>query len=315
MYFGMVNDWRLRNGARMVVVDPRLTVTASKADRWLAIRPGTDMALALALCQHILANDLEDKAFCRDWLLGFEQWREFILARGYTPEWAEPVTGIAAAEIRRLAEEIAAADGCVIFASRGVNQHSNGTQTNRALMFLAAITGNWGRRGGAYFNMSHGTPIAPNAPRGAPAEDLPSARAPQPDRLDRGDDPRQALPDQGADRLQQPARAVAGAGRGARGLLGARPAGAHRAVRERDLGLRRLRAARRDRDRERRDRARQRRPAHRLDRQDDRAAGRGEGRRLDLDRARQAPRHGRRAEGIVEGPGAYSGTRPASTTS
>ena len=48
VYFGMVNDWRLRNGAKMVVVDPRLTVTASKADRWLAIRPGTDMALALA---------------------------------------------------------------------------------------------------------------------------------------------------------------------------------------------------------------------------------------------------------------------------
>jgi len=164
VYFGMVNDWRLRNGAKMVVVDPRLTVTASKADRWLPIRPGTDMALALAMCQHILANDLEDKAFCRDWLLGFEEWRDFIVARGYTPEWAEPVTGVAAAEIRRLAEEVAAADGCVIFASRGVNQHSNGTQTNRALMFLAAITGNWGRRGGAYFNMSHGTPIAPNAP-------------------------------------------------------------------------------------------------------------------------------------------------------
>jgi anaerobic selenocysteine-containing dehydrogenase/Fe-S-cluster-containing dehydrogenase component len=166
VYFGMVNDWRLRNGARMVVVDPRLTVTASKADRWLAIRPGTDMALGLALAHHILANDLHDRRFCRDWLLGFEEWREFILARGYAPEWAEPITGIAAGEIRRLAEEIAAADGCVIFASRGINQHSNGTQTNRVLMFVAAITGNWGRRGGAYFNMSHGTPIAPNAPAG-----------------------------------------------------------------------------------------------------------------------------------------------------
>ena len=164
VYFGMVNDWRLRSGAKMVAVDPRLTVTASKADRWLAIRPGTDMALGLALCHHILAGNLHDAPFCRDWLLGFREWREFILSQGYTPEWAEPVTGIAAGEIRRLAEEIAAADGCVIFASRGINQHSNGTQTNRVLMFLAAITGNWGRRGGAFFNMSHGTPIAPNAP-------------------------------------------------------------------------------------------------------------------------------------------------------
>jgi anaerobic selenocysteine-containing dehydrogenase/Fe-S-cluster-containing hydrogenase component 2 len=164
VYFGMVNDWRLKNGARMVAVDPRLTVTAAKADRWLAIRPGTDMALGLAMCRHILENDLHDERFCRDWLLGFSEWREFILARNYTPEWAEPITGIAAAEIRRLAEEVAAAAGCVIFASRGVNQHTNGTQTNRVLMFLAAITGNWGRRGGAFFNMSHGTPIAPNAP-------------------------------------------------------------------------------------------------------------------------------------------------------
>ncbi len=164
VYFGMVNDWRLKRGARMVAVDPRLTATAAKADRWLAIRPGTDMALGLALCRHILAHNLHDARFCAEWLLGFDEWRDFILARGYTPEWAEPITGIPAAEIRRLAEEIAQADGCVIFASRGVNQHSNGTQTNRVLMFLAAITGNWGRRGGAYFNMSHATPIAPNAP-------------------------------------------------------------------------------------------------------------------------------------------------------
>jgi anaerobic selenocysteine-containing dehydrogenase/Fe-S-cluster-containing dehydrogenase component len=164
VYFGLLNGWRLQHGARMVVVDPRLTATASKADRWLAIRPGTDMALGLALAYHILSESLHDARFCADWLLGFEEWRRFILERGYSPEWAAPITGIDASEIRRLAAEIAAADGCVFFASRGINQHSNGTQTNRVLMFLAAITGNWGRRGGAYFNMSAATPIAPNAP-------------------------------------------------------------------------------------------------------------------------------------------------------
>jgi len=164
VYFGMINDWRIRNRARMVAVDPRLTATASKADRWLPIRPGTDMALGLALAQHILANNLHDAKFCAEWVLGFAEWRDFILAQGYTPEWAEPITTIPAGEIRRLAEEIAAADGCVIFASRGVNQHTNSVQTNRVLMFVAAITGNWGRPGGAFFNMSAGTPIAPNAP-------------------------------------------------------------------------------------------------------------------------------------------------------
>ncbi len=166
VYFGMINDWRIKNGAKMVVADPRLTATASKADSWLAIRPGTDMALGLALAQHILANDLHDKIFCAEWVLGFEPWRDFILSKGYTPEWAAPITGIEADDIRRLAEEIAAADGCVIFASRGINQHTNSTQTNRALMFVAAITGNWGRPGGAYFNMSAGTPITPKIPAG-----------------------------------------------------------------------------------------------------------------------------------------------------
>ncbi|MEE9274957.1 MAG: molybdopterin-dependent oxidoreductase [bacterium] len=166
VYFGMINDWRIRNKAKMVAVDPRLTVTAAKADRWLPIRPGTDMALALAMIHHIFENDLHDRDFCERWALGWERWRDFIFERGYGPDWAAPLTDIPAGEIRALAEEVARADGCVIFASRGVNQHTNSVQTNRALMHLAAITGNWGRRGGAYFNMTAGVPIAPDAPVG-----------------------------------------------------------------------------------------------------------------------------------------------------
>jgi len=164
VHFGMVNDWRLRHGASMVVVDPRLTVTASKADQWLAIRPGTDFALALALCHHIFQMGKHDQRFCENWVLGWEEWRDFLFEKDYTPEWAAPITGIDAAAIRKLGDDIASADGCVIFASRGVNQHSNGTQTNRALMFLAAITGNWGRKGGTYFNMSTPPPIHVKAP-------------------------------------------------------------------------------------------------------------------------------------------------------
>ncbi|PWG64539.1 molybdopterin-dependent oxidoreductase [Spiribacter halobius] len=152
--FGLVNGWRLERGARMVVVDPRLTATASKADRWLAIRPGTDMALGLALIGHLFTSGLHDQAFCRDWVLGWEHWRDFIAAEGYTPEWAAPITGLAAADIRWLAETIAAADGCMLYLSRGVNQHANSTQCNRVFMFLAAITGNWGRPGGGFSNVA-----------------------------------------------------------------------------------------------------------------------------------------------------------------
>ena len=143
---GMVNNWRVKNRTPMVVVDPRFSATASKADRWHAIRPGTDMALSLAMAQHILANDLHDKRYCENWVEGWERWRDFLDEEGYTPDWAAGITDIAPEDIRRLAEEVAVADGCVIFCSRGVNQHTNSAQTNRVFMFLAAINGNWGRK-------------------------------------------------------------------------------------------------------------------------------------------------------------------------
>src|SRR5262249_4874478 len=120
--------------------------------------------LALALAYEILAKNLHDLDFCERWVAGWERWRDFLFERGYTPEWAAPLTGISAAEIRTLAAEIAAADGCVLFASRGINQHPNAVHRNRARMFLAASTGTWGRRGGAFLNLSIGAPISANAP-------------------------------------------------------------------------------------------------------------------------------------------------------
>ena len=164
VHFGMVNDWRLKNGAKMIVIDPRLTVTGSKADQWLPIRTGTDLALALAIAHHIFSNDLHDKHFCDNWVAGWEAWRDFIFDKGYSPDWAAPVTSLDAADIRALAEDIAGADGAVIFGSRGLNQHSNATQTNRAWMFVAAVTGNWGRKGGTYFNLSTPPAITVAAP-------------------------------------------------------------------------------------------------------------------------------------------------------
>jgi anaerobic selenocysteine-containing dehydrogenase/Fe-S-cluster-containing dehydrogenase component len=164
VHFGMINNWRLKNKARMVVIDPRMTVTATKADQWYAIRPGTDLALALALAYHIFDADLHDHKFCDTWILGWKEWRDFIFSKAYSPDWAARITGIKADDIRLLAGEIAIADGAVLFASRGVNQHTNGGQTNRALMFLAAITGNIGRKGGAYFNLGTPVPVVANAP-------------------------------------------------------------------------------------------------------------------------------------------------------
>ncbi len=152
--FGMVNDWRIRNGAKMIVVDPRLTATASKADAWLPIRTGTDMALGLGIIHYLFAHDLQDQAFCERWVLGWREWRDFVRDQGYDLDWTARVTDLETTQIEMLARSIAEADGCMIFLSRGINQHTNSAQTNRVFMFVAAITGNWGRRGGGYFNVS-----------------------------------------------------------------------------------------------------------------------------------------------------------------
>ena len=152
--FGLVNDWRIKNRARMIVVDPRMTVTASKADRWLPIRSGTDMALGLGIIHYLFDQNMADLEFCEQWIEGWHIWRDFVREKSYDVDWAASVTDLSAQQITELAQEISEADGCMIFVSRGINQHTNSMQTNRVFMFLAAITGNWGRRGGGYFNVS-----------------------------------------------------------------------------------------------------------------------------------------------------------------
>jgi predicted molibdopterin-dependent oxidoreductase YjgC len=85
VHFGMINNWRLKNKAKMVVIDPRMTVTATKANQWLGIRPGTDLALALALAYHILQQDLHDQSFCENWISGWQEWRDFLFTKNYSP--------------------------------------------------------------------------------------------------------------------------------------------------------------------------------------------------------------------------------------
>src|SRR5206468_2848514 len=105
--FGQLNERRLRRGARMVVLDPRRTATAQKADEWIAIRPGTDMAFALACLHHLFTRDLVDRAFVDRWVEGAAQVRDFVLADSYSPDWPAPVTDIPPDTIRRPAEEYA----------------------------------------------------------------------------------------------------------------------------------------------------------------------------------------------------------------
>lgn len=136
------------SGAKMVVVDPRLTQTASKADEWLCIRPGTDMALIYGMIHHIISNGNVDHEFIKNWIKGYDDLECHVKASGYSPEWASKITGIDKNTIITIAEEYSAAKPACIIANAGISHHINAVDTYRVLIFLAAITGNIGVPGG-----------------------------------------------------------------------------------------------------------------------------------------------------------------------
>ncbi len=95
------------NGAHIVLVDPRLNNSIAFADEWVPINPGTDLALILAMSNVLINRDLYDAEYVAANSVGFDEWASAIA--GYTPEWAEGITGIPAADIERLALEFAEA--------------------------------------------------------------------------------------------------------------------------------------------------------------------------------------------------------------
>ncbi|MEW6440230.1 MAG: molybdopterin-dependent oxidoreductase [bacterium] len=103
----------LSEGARCTYIDPRATLTASRATCYWQIRPGTDYALNLALIHTVLRENLHDAAFTSGRVSGIEALREFVADK--TPEWQEPFTGIPANRVRDLAREVAADAPSIIF--------------------------------------------------------------------------------------------------------------------------------------------------------------------------------------------------------
>jgi anaerobic selenocysteine-containing dehydrogenase len=142
-----------RNGARFIVIDPYRTRTAGLADWHIAIRPGTDAALALGLMHVILRDGLEDRAYIDEMTHGFEQLAE--RAREYTPERVAAWTGLTASEIEQLAREYATTKPAVIRMNYGVQRSQNGGTAVRAIAMLPALTGAWKHAGGgAQLSMS-----------------------------------------------------------------------------------------------------------------------------------------------------------------
>ncbi len=142
-------------GAKMTYIDPRVTVTATKATRYWKIRPGTDLALNYALIHVILKERLYDAAYVEKWVLGLNDLQDFVHL--YTPEWAEKETGIPAGEIVALAREISKDKPSVIFhfGYRGAN-HVNETYMRRSIMILNALMGSIEAKGGFFFKKGPG---------------------------------------------------------------------------------------------------------------------------------------------------------------
>ena len=135
-----------KNGAKLIVVDPRFTEIASKADIFLQIRPGTDDALALSMLNVVINEELYDKDFVDKWCTGFDRLKERV--QQYTPQRASHITWIAEGEIIRTARLFATSKPAATHTRMGVCMSTNAIQTIRAISIMAAICGNLDVKGG-----------------------------------------------------------------------------------------------------------------------------------------------------------------------
>ncbi len=164
------------HGAKLVVVDPRHNETAILADEWLPVRPGTDLALLLAMINVIVEEKLYDREFLDTYAVGLDKLEDQII--NYPPQWAEKICDIPAGTIIRLAREMASKKPHALV-HRGYHgafgaQYLNSFQTARSVAIINSLLGNINRKGGVYFAQSanlgelqptHPAPAGPLVPK------------------------------------------------------------------------------------------------------------------------------------------------------
>jgi anaerobic selenocysteine-containing dehydrogenase len=148
----------VERSVRLVTLDVRLSNTAAKSDEWIPVRPGTDLAVVLAMCNVIMGEGLYDQGvpfleFCKttgDHHATLDDKIDALKSHlaDYTPEWAAQVSGVPAERITALARELASHRPACVVSYRGAIAHYNGNETERAIQMLAAITGNIDNPGG-----------------------------------------------------------------------------------------------------------------------------------------------------------------------
>ena len=138
----------LAAGAKLVVIDPRRTETAERAEYLIQPRPGTDGAIALALSHLLIANDQIDIRFIRDHVHGFEEFAAEV--EGWTPARASQISDVPEELIRRLANDIGTIRPTTICPGFGMQRYTNSGQTMRSMLALLALTGDFGKPGAGW---------------------------------------------------------------------------------------------------------------------------------------------------------------------
>ena len=161
-------QWARELGMQFVHIDPHFNPTAQwLGGRWVPIRPGTDAALAMAIMQVWIAEDLYDRDYVRDRTTGFETWRDHLLGHDdgvpKTPEWQEAETGVPAKDVRALARLMARkklyiAAGAAGGGFGGAGRGATGAQWARCMVMLMAMRG-LGKPGVNMGNLESGTPL------------------------------------------------------------------------------------------------------------------------------------------------------------
>ena len=134
-----------KNGAKLVVLDPRYTPTAKIADEYVQFETGTDVALMNGMIKVIIDNDLQDDEFIKNRTKGFDELKETV--QKYDLETVSEITHISPETIKELAIEYASADKAAIVYSLGITEHSHGADNVMSTANLAMLTGNIGRQG------------------------------------------------------------------------------------------------------------------------------------------------------------------------
>ena len=138
------------NGCKLSVIDIRANVTATKADNFFLIRPGTDYGFNLAVINVIINEELYDKKFVADWMEDFDALKDFV--QEYTPEWAEKETDVSADSIRDLARQLGEAAPSVIWHPGWMTaRYSDSFYMSRTIYIINSLLGAIGAKGGLPF--------------------------------------------------------------------------------------------------------------------------------------------------------------------